>query len=225
MAAACGAQGSGSCSPCGGGPAGSQQRRRYDGAALAGAERARNSIPGPGECGGATVLHPGLCLGPASLRTGEKVLVSLTHHQDGSIGEEEDEKSLRSQRDPSQAFQLLPPEAQWLQPARTQQSLHTRVGPQAPCTLGSLGAPVRLGSLVSGTSLPADRPETELRGPSHPSPHRPRTLPGPRGSGDQKCWIDSEPSKQRHSRLNHLSGGKAKFWPAVQPLTLQVQRT
>lgn len=42
MAAACGAQGSGSCSPCGGGPAGSQQRRRYDGAALAGAERARS---------------------------------------------------------------------------------------------------------------------------------------------------------------------------------------
>lgn len=41
MAAACGAQGSGSCSPCGGGPAGSPQRRRYDGAALAGAERAR----------------------------------------------------------------------------------------------------------------------------------------------------------------------------------------
>ncbi|XP_025840215.2 zinc finger and SCAN domain-containing protein 1 isoform X1 [Vulpes vulpes] len=70
----------------------------------------------------------------------QEVLVSLTDHQDRSISEEEDGKSLRSQKDPSQASELgLPQEGEWPQPAQPQRSPHTRAGAEASCTLGSLG--------------------------------------------------------------------------------------
>ncbi|XP_025704520.1 zinc finger and SCAN domain-containing protein 1 [Callorhinus ursinus] len=70
----------------------------------------------------------------------QEVLVSLNDHQDKSISEEEDGKSPRSQKDPSQASELgLPQEGEWLQPAQPQRSPHTRAGAEASCTLGSLG--------------------------------------------------------------------------------------
>ncbi|CAD7692029.1 unnamed protein product [Nyctereutes procyonoides] len=70
----------------------------------------------------------------------QEVLVSLTDHQDRSISEEEDGKSLRSQKDLSQASELgLPQEGEWPQPAQPQRSPHTRAGAEASCTLGSLG--------------------------------------------------------------------------------------
>ncbi|XP_057170630.1 zinc finger and SCAN domain-containing protein 1 [Ursus arctos] len=87
----------------------------------------------------------------------QEVLVSLTDHQDKSISEEEDRKSPRSQKDPSQASELgLPQEGEWLQPAQPQRSPHTRAGAEASCTLGSLG--------LQPPSMKADRQKTLQHG-------------------------------------------------------------
>nr|XP_021547539.1 zinc finger and SCAN domain-containing protein 1 [Neomonachus schauinslandi] len=114
----------------------------------------------------------------------QEVLVSLTDHQDKSISEEEDGKSPRSQKDPSQASELgLPQEGEWLQPAQPQRSPHTRAGAEASCTLGSLG--------LQPPSMKADR--LKMLQPGVPSAACPDpTLPSAQSSSPQKRLGDSD---------------------------------
>ncbi|XP_055095918.2 zinc finger and SCAN domain-containing protein 1 [Symphalangus syndactylus] len=150
----------------------------------------------------------------------QEVLVSLdsVEHQDWSFGEEEDGKSPRSQREPSQASELildaaaaapaLPEESEWLETTQLPQSLHTRVEAEVPRAPGLLGSRARLPLKPSIW----DEPEDLLTGPSSDLRAEGTVISGPKGPSAQRISPrrrnrNTDQSGRHQPSLKHTKGG------------------
>ncbi|XP_065391171.1 zinc finger and SCAN domain-containing protein 1 [Macaca fascicularis] len=158
----------------------------------------------------------------------QEVLVSLdsVEHQDWSFGEEEDGKSPRSQREPSQASELildaaaaapaLPEESEWLEPTQLLQSLHTRAEAEAPHAPGLLGSRARL----SLKPCIWDEPEDLLAGPSSDLRAEGAVISSLKGPSAQRISPrrrnrNTDQSVRHQPSLKHTKGGTQEAAAAV----------
>ncbi|XP_035142156.1 zinc finger and SCAN domain-containing protein 1 [Callithrix jacchus] len=150
----------------------------------------------------------------------QEVLVSLdsVEHQDWSFGEEEDRKSPRSQREPSQASELIldaaaaasapPEESEWPEPTQLPQGVHTRAEAEPPRAPGSMGSRARLPLKPSIW----DEPEEILPGPSSDLRAEGAVTSGPKGLSAQRISPrkknrNTNQGGRRQPSLKHTKAG------------------